>query len=99
MSVEQVKAFFAKIKEDSTLAQKLKDAQAAYNGDTSDKAAEFAAIVIPVASSAGFNFTVDDFKAAFAAEGEASADELDAVAGGGIYDGAFCDEHIYVLRL
>ena len=99
MSVEQVKAFFDKVKSDETLAQKLKDAQAAYNGDKSDKSAIFAAIVIPVAKSAGFNFTVDDFKAAFAAEGEASADELDAVAGGGIYDGAFCDEHIYVLRL
>ena len=85
MSVEQVKAFFAKIKEDSTLAQKLKDAQAAYKGDTSDKAAAFAEIVIPVAKSAGFNFTVDDFKATFDnnGEGEASADELDAVAGGG----------------
>ena len=86
MSVEQVKAFFAKIKEDSTLAQKLKDAQAAYNGDTSDKAAAFAEIVIPVAKSAGFNFTVDDFKAAYYNnEGEASENELDAVAGGVFY--------------
>ena len=84
MSVEQVKAFFAKVKADSTLANKLKDAQAAYKGDKSDKAAEFAEIVIPVAKSAGFNFTVDDFKAAFDnnGEGEASGDELDAVAGG-----------------
>ena len=73
MSVEQVKAFFAKIKEDSTLAQKLKDAQAAYNGDTSDKAAAFAEIVIPVAKSAGFNFTVDDFKATFDNNGEGEA--------------------------
>ena len=84
MSVEQVKAFFAKVKEDSTLAKKLKDAQAAYKGDTSDKVAAFAEIVIPVAKSAGFNFTVDDFKATFDnnGEGEASGDELDAVAGG-----------------
>ena len=99
MSVEQVKAFFDKVKSAETLAQKLKDAKAAYKGDTSDKDAAVAAVVIPVAAQAGFNFTVDDFKSAFAAEGEASADELDAVAGGGIYDGAFCDEHIYVLRL
>ena len=89
MSVEQVKAFFAKIKEDSPLAQKLKDAQAAYKGDPSDKDAAVAAIFIPVAAAAGFNFTIADFKAAFdnSDEGEVSGDELDAVAGGGfIYD-------------
>ena len=83
MSVEQVKAFFTKVKEDSSLSQKLKDAEAAYTGDKSDREAALAAIVIPVAAQAGFNFTVDDFKAAFEAEGEASEDELDAVAGGG----------------
>ncbi len=88
MSVEQVKAFFAKTKEDSALAQKLKDAQAAYTGDKSDKDAAIAAFVIPIAKAAGFNFTVEDFKAAFAnyEEGDSSADELKAVAGG-IYDG------------
>ena len=83
MSVEQVKAFFQKVKEDSELAQKLKDAEASYKGDTSDNEATFAAVVIPVAKSAGFNFTVADFKAAFGSgEGEASEDELEAVAGG-----------------
>lgn len=84
MSVEQVKAFFDKVKEDATLVQKIKDAEAAYKGNTSDKVAEFAEIVIPVAAQAGFNFTVDDFKAAFDNndEGEASEDELNAVAGG-----------------
>ena len=82
MSVEQVKAFLAKVKADSSLSQKLKDAQDAYTGDTSDKDAAVAAIVIPVAAQAGFTFTVDDFKAAFEAEGEASSDELNAVAGG-----------------
>ena len=85
MSVKQVKTFFAKVKEDSELAQKLKDAEAAFKGDTSDKDAAVAAVVIPVAKSAGFNFTVADFNAAFDnSEGEASADELDAVAGGNI---------------
>ena len=81
MSVEQVKAFFAKVKDDSELAQKLKDAQANYKGD---KEAAVAAVVLPIAAAAGFKFTVDDFKAAFGNdEGEASEDELDAVAGGG----------------
>lgn len=86
MSVEQVKAFFNKVKEDATLVQKIKDAEAAYKGNTSDKVAEFAEIVIPVAAQAGFTFTVEDFKSAYYNnEGEASADELDAVAGGIIY--------------
>ena len=83
MSVEQVKAFFDKVKSDESLAQKLKDAQAAYKGDTSDKDAAVAAVVIPVAAQAGFTFTVDDFKAFVDnSEGEASENELDAVAGG-----------------
>ena len=86
MSVEQVKAFFQKVKEDAELAQKLKDAQAAYTGDKSDKDAAIAAVVIPVAAEAGFNFTVADFNAAFdngeVEEGEVSEDELNAVAGG-----------------
>ena len=90
MSVEQAKAFFAKVKSDEALAQKLKDAQAAYTGDKEDKDAAFAAVVIPVAKSAGFTFTVADVKAAFDnGEGEASEEELDAVAGGGMLFG--CD--------
>ena len=85
MSVKQVKAFFDKVNSDEELAQKLKDAQAAFKGDTSDKDAAIAAVVIPVAKSAGFNFTVADFNAAFDnSEGEASADELENVAGGNI---------------
>ena len=89
MSVEQVKAFFAKVKEDSALAKKLKDAEAVYTGDKSDKDAAIAAVVLPIAAQAGFNFTVEDFKAAFDNndEGEASAEELTAVAGGGWFEG------------
>lgn len=84
MSVEQAKAFLAKVKTDPAIEQKFNDAQAAYTGDKSDKTAAFAAIVIPVAAEAGFNFTVEEFKAAFDNndEGEASKDELNAVAGG-----------------
>ena len=83
MSVDQVKAFFEKSKDDEALAQKIKDAQAAYKGDKSDKDTAIAATVIPIAAEAGFNFTVADFKAAFdKGEGEASEDELDKVAGG-----------------
>lgn len=83
MSVEQVKAFFAEVKSDESLAQKLKDAEAAYTGDKSDRAAAVAAVVIPVAAAAGFIFTVEDFKVAFDdSEGEASENELNAVAGG-----------------
>ena len=83
MSVDQVKAFLAKVKEDEALGKKLKDAKDAYTGDKSDKDAVFTAVVIPVAAAAGFNFTVADFKEAFGSgEGEASDDELDKVAGG-----------------
>ncbi|MBQ7196633.1 MAG: Nif11-like leader peptide family RiPP precursor [Synergistaceae bacterium] len=84
MSVEQVKAFFDKVKEDSELALKLKDAQAAYTGEESDKEAAIAAIFVTVAAQAGFNFTVTDFNAAIDnnEEGEASENELSAVSGG-----------------
>ena len=95
MSVEQVKAFFAKVNEDEALAQQLKDAQAAYTGDTSDKDTAIAATVIPIAAQAGFNFTAEDFKAAFDTneEGEASEDELNAVAGALV--GSKCDSLSY----
>ena len=84
MSVEQVKAFFQKVKEDEELAKKLKDAEANYKGDKSDKAAMISAVGLPIAAAAGFNFTLEDLKAAFNnSEGEASEDELSAVAGGG----------------
>ena len=90
MSLDQIEAFLAKVKDDEALAQKLKNAQAAYTGDISDKAAAVAAVIIPVAAEAGFNFTVEDFKATFEAEGEASGEELDAVAGGVISDNFYC---------
>ena len=78
MAVEQVKAFMAKVKEDQELVKKLADAQAAYKGN--DGIAE---VVIPVAKEAGFDFTVEDFKAVATPQGEQlSEDELDKVAGG-----------------
>lgn len=80
MAVEQVKAFLAKVKDDADLAKKLEDAQKAYKGD---KDAAIEAVVVPVAKAAGFAFTAAEFEAAFnKGEGEASAEELDAVAGG-----------------
>ncbi len=93
MSVEQVKAFFAKVNEDEALAQQLKDAQAAFTGEESDKEAAIAAIFISVAAKAGFNFTVEDFKEVFDnnEEGEASANELTAVAGGACRTQLSCD--------
>lgn len=92
MSVDQVKAFFQKVKEDEALGKKLSDAQAAYKGD---KDGVVAAVIIPVAAEAGFKFTTEDVKAAFpTGEGEASEDELDAVAGGftcqGVGTKSFC---------
>ena len=76
--------FRSKVNADPALTQKFKDAQAAYKGDTSDKTAVLAAIAIPIAKAIGFNLTVEDFKAVYDndEEGESSADELKAVAGG-----------------
>ena len=93
MSVDQAKAFFQKVKEDEALGKKLADAQAAYKGD---KEGAVAAVIIPVAAEAGFKFTTEDVKAAFpTGEGEASEDELEAVAGGfscqGIGTKGFCE--------
>lgn len=93
MSVDQVKAFFQKVKEDEALGKKLADAQAAYKGD---KDGAVAAVIIPVAAEAGFKFTTEDVKAAFpTGEGEASEDELEAVAGGysctGVGAKGFCE--------
>ena len=89
MSVEQVKAFFDKLKEDSALLNKIKDAEMSYKDNTSlGKTEFFAKIFIPIAAEAGFNFTAEDLKAAFdnSEEGEVSEDELNAVAGGGCDD-------------
>ena len=81
MSVDQVKAFFQKVDANEALAKKLKDAKAAYKGD---KDAAIAAVIIPIAAEEGFKFAVEDVKAYFEkGEGEASEDELNAVAGGG----------------
>ena len=55
MPVEQAKAFVAKVKEDPELAQKLKDAQAAYTGDKSDKDAAFST---PLPAEHGMRFSM-----------------------------------------
>ena len=88
MSVEQVKAFLDKLKEDAALANKIKDAEMSCKDNTSlGKTEFFAKIFIPIAAEAGFNFTAEDLKAAFDdSEGEVSEDELNAVAGGGCDD-------------
>ena len=93
MAAEQVKAFLAKVKEDKELAKKLAEAQAAYKGAEADGIAK---VVIPVAAAAGFNFTVEDFKvvADEQGEGEASAEELNAVAGGKMCYGDFGTDKI-----
>ena len=90
MSVDQVKAFMAKVKADEALAKKLSETQAAYKGD---KDAAVAAVIVPIAAEAGFKFTADDVKAFFnknETEGEASDDELEAVAGGYSCTGIGC---------
>ncbi len=66
MSQEQIKAFLAKVKGDTSLQEKLKSA--------SDADA-----VVAIAKEAGYVFTSEDFNNS---KEEISADELEAVAGG-----------------
>lgn len=82
MSVEKARAFVAKLNSDKELAKKVTDAKEAYTGDKSNDDAAIKEILLPIAAQACYDFTVEDYKATFDEEGEASADELDAVAGG-----------------
>ena len=67
MSEEQLKAFLEKLKDDSSLQEKLK---AATDTDA----------VLAIAKEAGFSISVDDLKNA---QSELSDEELEGVAGGG----------------
>ena len=69
MSEEQFKAFFEKVKGDTSLQEKLKAA--------SDSDAVFA-----IAKEAGFSISADDLKKA---QSEISDEELEGVAGGAGY--------------
>ena len=66
MSEEQLKAFLEKLKDDTTLQEKL-------------KAASDADAVVAIAKKAGFSISVDDLKKA---QSEISEEELEGVAGG-----------------
>ncbi len=66
MSEEQLKAFFEKVKADTSLQEKLK---AAADADT----------VLAIAKEAGFLISADDLKKA---QSEISEEELEGVAGG-----------------
>ena len=68
MSEEQLKAFLEKVKDDTSLQEKLK---AAADSDA----------VLAVAKDAGFSISADDLKKA---QSEISEEELEGVAGGGI---------------
>lgn len=87
MAFENVKAFYEALEKDTELQAKVNAADAAYNGDAADEAAAAAAIIVPVAKEAGFDFTAEElfeFEKSAAADGEFSEDELEAVAGGAI---------------
>jgi hypothetical protein len=85
MAQENVKLFQEKLLESEELKAKLKAAGEAYTGDKTDAAKIAEAIIIPLAKEAGLPFTVEELKAAGAAEtqeGALSDEELEAVAGG-----------------
>ena len=67
MSEEQLKAFLEKVKDDTSLQEKL-------------KAAADANAVIAIAKEAGFSISADDLTKA---QSELSEEELEGVAGGG----------------
>ena len=68
MSEEQLKAFLEKVKDDTSLQEKL-------------KAAADANAVTAIAKEAGFSISADDLTKA---QSELSEEELEGVAGGGI---------------
>ena len=75
MSEEQLKAFLEKVKDDSSLQEKLK---AAANADA----------VAAIAKEAGFSISADDLKNA---QSDLSDEELDVAAGGfGCFGSAVC---------
>jgi len=94
VAMENVKAFFEKLNQDKTLAEKLAVADKAFGekhkGEEKNEATRLAAaeeIIIPVAKEAGFNFTVDDMVAFEASnlpdeDEEIDDGELAQVAGG-----------------
>ncbi len=85
MSIENVKAFYLKLREDDELAKKLDDAQKAYTGDP---AAMFDTVIRPIAEHEGFHFTLEDAHAVINATKKSHAgeeltdEELEMVAGG-----------------
>ena len=82
MSEEQHKAFLEKLKDDSSLQEKL-------------KAASDADAVVAIAKEAGFSISVDDLKNA---QSEISDEEMEGVAGGCQFNSAqlsfypYCDQ-------
>ena len=70
MSEEQLKAFIAKVKSDTSLQEKLKAAAAAADANA----------VAAIATEAGFSISADDLTKA---QSEVSDEELENAAGGG----------------
>jgi predicted ribosomally synthesized peptide with nif11-like leader len=76
MAVKDVNAFFEKAAQDKNLQKKLKA--------LAEREEAIYADLVNIASAAGFKFTTADARKVHAAAvRELSADELDAVAGGG----------------
>lgn len=84
MAKENATRFIELLPGDPELQGKLKEATAAYTGPKDVKTV-FEAVVAPVAAEAGLPFTYEEGIAAAYAGRELSDDELDAVAGGGVY--------------
>ena len=75
MSLEELKAFLAKVKGDTSLQEKLK---AAADSDS----------VLAIAKEAGFMISADDLTKT---QSDLSLEELEGVAGGGCVHSAHCN--------
>lgn len=71
------------LRSNEELQAKLKAATEAFEGDMTDEAAVFDAVIAPLATEAGVPFTLDEAKEFAVAGADLSDEDLDAVAGGG----------------
>ena len=91
--MENAKKFFEALKTDTALAEKLKEANKAYEGKELSEQERRDAIerdVLPIIKAAGYDVTLAELEAfgkqqAKPALGELSDDEMEAVAGGDCY--------------
>lgn len=82
MAKENVGKFQELLRSDEELQAKFRAAAEAFEGDKTDEAASFAAVVVPLAEEAGLPFTLEEARQFMLLGRELNDAELEAVAGG-----------------